>query len=125
VASEETAGGFPVVEELVGRDSEVLRLPSGKVVSGATVGAALFVTRDFVDDVEAYQCAKVGDNRLELRVVWAQQGAEHVRAAAADAIRSIADPDTEVLVRPVHHLERWPSGKVWIVRDESTASTTT
>jgi phenylacetate-CoA ligase len=125
VASDETAGGFPIVGELVGRDSEVLRLPSGKVVSGATVGAALFVTRDFVDDVEGYQCAKVGDNRLELRVVWARRGAEHVRAAAADAIRSIADPDTEVLVRPVDRLARWPSGKVWIVRDESTASATT
>ena len=125
VASPESAGGFPVVDELVGRDSEVLRLPSGKVVSGATVGAALFVTRDFVADVDAYQCAKVGENRLELRVVWAGQGTEAVREAAADAIRSIADPDTEVVVRSVDHLARWPSGKVWIVRDESTASAPT
>jgi hypothetical protein len=95
------------------------------VVSGATVGAALFVTRDFVADVDAYQCAKVGENRLELRVVWAGLGTEAVREAAADAIRSIVDPDTGVVVRSVDHLARWPSGKVWIVRDESGATAPT
>jgi phenylacetate-CoA ligase len=119
VASGETVGGFRLMEDLAGRDSEVLRLPSGRIVSGATLGAALFVTRDFVDDVGAYQCAKVGPNELELRVVWDRPVTEERQAAAAEAVRSVADPDTVVRTRSLHLLDRWPSGKAWIVRDET------
>jgi phenylacetate-CoA ligase len=119
VASDDTVGGFRVVDDLAGRDSEVLRLPSGRIVSGATLGAALFVTRDFVDDVGAYQCAKVGPNELELRVVWDRPVSEERQAAVVDAVRSVVDPDTVVRARSLDLLDRWPSGKAWIVRDET------
>jgi phenylacetate-CoA ligase len=119
VASGETVGGFRLMEDLAGRDSEVLRLPSGRIVSGATLGAALFVTRDFVDEVGAYQCAKVGPNELELRVVWDRPVTEERQAAVAEAVRSVADPDTVVRTRSLDLLDRWPSGKAWIVRDET------
>jgi phenylacetate-CoA ligase len=117
-ASSQTIGGFPVLEDLLGRQSEALRLPSGKVLSGATVGAALFVIRDFVEDVRAYQCARVGGNELELRVVWARPPSWEREIAMAETVRSVADPDTAVTVRAVEELERLPSGKAWILRDE-------
>jgi phenylacetate-CoA ligase len=119
VASAESVGGFPLIEELVGRDSEVLTLPSGKVLSGATVGSALFVERDFVDDLAFYQCAMTGENALELRVVWARPPTPEGERAVAEAVHSAADPDTDVRVRAVDRLGVLPSGKAWIIRDET------
>ena len=115
---ERSIGGFRLIEDLVGRDSEVLRLPSGKVLNAVTLGNALFVTNDFVDDVAGFQCAKVGPNHLELRVVWAGEGSPP-EAAVAEACRAAADPDTEVTVRSIDRLATLPSGKAWIIRDET------
>jgi phenylacetate-CoA ligase len=118
-SAEGFVGGFPLIDHLVGRDIEVIRFPSGRVLNGVTLGRVLFVEHDLGEEILWYQCAKTRENAVELRVVWAPSAGEGSAAAAARAVRTLADPDTDVRVRTVNELERLPSGKVWILRDES------
>ena len=119
VASTSTHGGLPILDEIVGRSSETLRLPSGRVVSPLTLGMRLFVGEDFVPHIRAYQCAEVAPNHLELRVVWeGRDPGPEVRAAVVRSVREITDPDTVLEVVGVAKLEVLPSGKAWIVRRE-------
>jgi phenylacetate-CoA ligase len=118
-SAEGPVGGFPLIDHLVGRDIEVIRFPSGRVLNGVTLGRVLFVEHDLGEEILWYQCAKTRENAVELRVVWAPSAGEGSAAAAARAVRTLADPDTDVRVRTVNELERLPSGKVWILRDES------
>jgi phenylacetate-CoA ligase len=121
-SSEPSAGGFPLIEHLVGREIELLRFPSGRVLNGITLGRVLFVERDLAQDILWYQCAKTGRNEVELRVVWSREPSQTVRARAAEAVGSLVDPDTEVRVRAMERLGVLPSGKAWILRDETGAS---
>jgi phenylacetate-CoA ligase len=116
---EGSVGGFPVIDHLVGRSIELLRFPSGRVLNGITLGRVLFVEHGLADHIAHYQCAKTGDDEVELRVVWAGRPAARVRSAVADAVRTVTDPETEVRIRDVRELDRLPSGKVWVVRDET------
>lgn len=118
---EGSVGGFPLIEHLAGRKSELLRLPSGRVLSGIALGRTLFVDHDLGDHIASYQCAKTGQNEIELRVVWVGTPRREVRATVADAVRTITDPDTAVHVRSLRELERLPSGKVWVLKDETGA----
>ena len=117
VASEEGyVGGFRVLKGLVGRDSELLRFPSGLVLTASNLDKLLFKRYTFAPWVRAFQCAQTRDNALELRVVWDREPGE-VAVSLAEAVRSVTDPDTSIEVRSVDRLERYPSGKVWMVRD--------
>jgi phenylacetate-CoA ligase len=119
VASADTVGGFPVIESLAGRSSEVLRLPSGRVVSPVKIGVRLFVGENFVPHVRAFQCAEVAPNHFELRVVWSRgDPGPEVRSAMLATLRAIFDPDTRLEIRAVPELERLPSGKGWVLRRE-------
>jgi phenylacetate-CoA ligase len=117
VASEEGfVGGFPLMEELSGRSSERLEFPSGRTVSGVSLGGYLIQMRDFGPLIRFYQCAQTGPNDVELRVVWARPPTDQERRALSEAVRALTDPDTAVTIRDVTELERLPSGKTWIVR---------
>jgi len=120
VASHEgSVGGFPLIEDLAGRDVELLEFPGGTVLNGITLGRTLFVEHDLGEDIGWYQLAKTGDNEVELRVIWARRPTRRVRAAAAEAVRGVTDPDTIVKVRAIEALGRLPSGKAWVLRDET------
>jgi phenylacetate-CoA ligase len=114
-----TTGGFPLIGELVGRAAEVVDLPSGRTLSAVTLSQTLFTIHGFAPDIDFYQCAKVGPNELEIRVVWARPTPPERVAALAEAARSAADPDTLVSVREVAEVDRLPSGKAWLLRDET------
>jgi phenylacetate-coenzyme A ligase PaaK-like adenylate-forming protein len=118
-SGEGAVGGFPVIDHLVGRSIELLRFPSGRVLNGITLGRVLFVEHGLADHIAHYQCAKTGDDEIELRVVWAGQPTPRVRSAVADAVRTVTDPQTDIRIRDVRELDRLPSGKVWVVRDET------
>jgi phenylacetate-CoA ligase len=116
VASERWfAGGFPLIERIVGRESEILRFPSGRQLSGSDVDKLLFKRNDFRRWVRAFQCIQTKENELELRVIWGDESPE-VAARIEEVVRSAADPDTAVRVRGIEQLGRYPSGKVWLVR---------
>ena len=116
VASKEGfVGGFRLIEGLIGRESELLRFPSGRVLNGSNLDKLLFHKDGFARWVRAFQCRQTGPNEVELRVVWAERSDE-VATRIGDVLRAAADPDTAVRVRSVDELERHPSGKTWIVR---------
>jgi phenylacetate-CoA ligase len=121
-SAEGSVGGFPLIEHLAGRRIELLRFPSGRVLNGIALGRTLFVDHDLGDHIAAYQCAKTGQNEVELRVVWAGSPGPQIRSAVADAVRTVTDPDTVIHVRSLRELGRLPSGKVWVVRDETAAA---
>jgi phenylacetate-CoA ligase len=116
---EGSVGGFPLIDHLVGRQIELIRFPSGRVLNGITLGRVLFVDHDLGDLIRWYQCAKVDENAVELRVVWADSPTDHASATVARAVRTVTDPGTSIHIRTVERLGRLPSGKVWIVRDET------
>jgi phenylacetate-CoA ligase len=118
-SQEGSAGGFPMIDHLAGRSIELLRFPSGRVLNGITLGRVLFVEHGLADHIVHYQCAKTGEDEVELRVVWAGQPTPRIRSAVADAVRTVTDPQTEVRIQDVRELDRLPSGKVWVVRDET------
>jgi phenylacetate-CoA ligase len=121
LSEERSVGGFPLVERLVGRAVEMLRFPTGRVLNGITLGRVLFLVNRFDDDIAAYQCAMTGHNELELRVIWARPATPDVRTAVEDAVKTVTDPDTRVTVVDIRELGRLPSGKAWILRDETVA----
>jgi phenylacetate-CoA ligase len=118
-SAEGFVGGFALVERLDGRSSELLEFPSGRTVSGVALGGFLTQTHDFAPLVRFYQCAQIGPNEIELRVVWARHPTDAERSALSEAVRELTDPDTAVAIRDVTQLERLPSGKTWIVRRTS------
>jgi phenylacetate-CoA ligase len=109
-------GGFPLVERLEGRSSDVLVFPSGRFVSGVTLGGYIVSMRNFAPLIRFYQCVQTAPNELEVLVVWTRRPSGTERAALADSLRMITDPDTVIRIRDVDELERLPSGKTWIVR---------
>jgi phenylacetate-CoA ligase len=117
VASEEGyVGGFRVLEGLVGRESELLRFPSGRILTASNLDKLLFNDpEELLRRVRAFQCAQTAPNRLELRVVWDGEPGD-VAERLSRTLRSATDPDTSIEVRSVAELERYPSGKAWIVR---------
>ncbi|MGH2676772.1 MAG: hypothetical protein ACRDHB_00230 [Actinomycetota bacterium] len=108
-------GGFRVVEGLIGREAELLRFPSGRAVGGSALGQLLVKRHDFAPWVRNFQCVQTGPNELELRVAWARDPGD-ARTRIAAAVREAADPDTVVRVRDIDEPDRYPSGKVWVVR---------
>jgi phenylacetate-CoA ligase len=115
-------GGFRMIDHLAGRSIELLRFPSGRVLNGITLGRVLFVEHGLADHIARYQCAKTGQNEVELRVVWAGSPGPEIQSAVADAVRTVTDPDTVIHVRSLRELGRLPSGKAWVVRDETAAA---
>lgn len=109
-------GGFRLLDEVLGRSSEVLRLPSGGVIGGTQLGQVLFKAHDFTPLIHLYQCAQTTPNQLELRVVWHRTPSHAEREEIRSAIAAIVDPGMRVDVLDVEELERLPSGKRWIVR---------
>jgi hypothetical protein len=112
-----SAGGFFIMDELVGRLTDLINLPSGRVIVASTV-AQVFRRNDLIRWVRFYQCAQKGPNVLELRVVWDREPDGEVRRRLAEGMRDIADADTVVRLRDVEDIVRLPSGKAWVVRDE-------
>jgi phenylacetate-coenzyme A ligase PaaK-like adenylate-forming protein len=109
-------GGFPLLERLEGRSSDVLVFPSGKILSGVTLGGYLTQSHDFAPLMRFYQCAQTGPNEIEFRVVWTRSPTDAERVDLIEAIRRLTDPGTAIALRDVTELERLASGKTWIVR---------
>jgi phenylacetate-CoA ligase len=118
-SAEGSVGGFPLIEEVVGRASEVIDLPSGKALSAVSLSQTVFTIHGFAPDIDCFQCAMVGPNELEFRVRWSHPTPPEREVLLAEAVRSAADPDTVVTIRPIDQVERLPSGKAWLLRDET------
>lgn len=118
-SAEGATGGFPLVDQLIGRAIEVLRLPSRRTLNSTTLGRVLFSAEGADETVAAYQCAMTGENEVELRVVWARPPGVEVRMAVQRALEDSLDPDTTVRLRDIRRLGVLPSGKAWLIRDET------
>jgi phenylacetate-CoA ligase len=118
VSEEGWAGGFRIVEEIMGRTTDVIRLPSGRLVGVITLHNILFRSHRFEPYIDAYQCAQTAPNAIQLRIVWRRAPDNALRDAVVSAIAPFMDPDTRVSVTDIPQVERLPSGKSWVVRRE-------
>jgi len=118
LAPVQDVGGFFVAERLEGRSSERIALPSGRVLTAVSLGNRLIVDPGFERLLLGYQCARVGDNAIEVRLRWREHPSAEQRRRLAESLRVHLDPETIVTFRDVEQLETSPSGKRWVVRDE-------
>lgn len=117
-AADRWKGGWRLVEGIVGRSSEMLRLRGDRILTHMIVGQALFRLKDFHPHIRFYQCAQTAPDHLTLRVVWRRPPSAQLRRDAAAALEAVAGPETTIRVADVEELDRLPSGKVWILRRE-------
>jgi phenylacetate-CoA ligase len=119
LAADAPAASFPVVDGLVGRASDAIRLPDGRRLTAVTFGQALFGGKGPAESVSAFQCQEVAPGRLEMRVVWAQAPSDGERSRVLRAFQATVGPRTALDLKDVDQVELLPSGKAWVVRGAS------
>jgi phenylacetate-CoA ligase len=107
--------GLPLLEKVVGRSTDIIVCPSGKLLHGE------FFTHLFykLPGIREFQVIQRTKTRLEIHVV-PEDGSMSDRSIESlkDTIRSYGDPDFEVRVLVVDRIERTPSGKYRFVVSE-------
>lgn len=108
--------GFPLIAQLQGRSQECLRTPSGKEISPAILGHALFVYSDHLEVVRHYQLVHESPSRVRLLVVptsgWSEERRDRLRS---DLAQLIGD-DMQVSVETVTQIKPEKSGKRPIIK---------
>jgi phenylacetate-CoA ligase len=116
LAAERPLGAFPVMDRIEGRSAERLVLGQ-KTLFPASVGQQLIRSPELVDAIRLYQCAQIGDDAIELRVVWSTMPQESWRAEIESLLRPAVNPTTTITIENVERLETLSSGKRWVLRD--------
>jgi phenylacetate-CoA ligase len=97
----------PVIEQLVGRSSDVIRAANGELIHGEFF-THLFYGRD---DIRQFQVHQTSLNRLVVRYVAAAPSAHEFMARNAETIRKRMAGDTEVCVEVCDAIPVPASGK--------------
>ena len=109
-------GGFPVVTDLQGRSqTERVRLPSGRVLTAASLGY-VFQDERIASAVRGWQCAQTGANSIEIHIVEDEVVDVETVDLLLQRARNATDPDTRIEIRTVDRLATLPSGKRWLLR---------
>lgn len=53
----------------------------------------------------SHQCAQVGDDELELRIVWSEEPGHEVIDGIVGSMHGVADPNTVIRLKSVERLE--------------------
>jgi phenylacetate-CoA ligase len=110
--------GFPTVASIEGRVSEMLRTPSGTVLSGPTVASIMYFVPDLVESIVDFQVAQVAPDAVVVRLIpspaFSEKQADHIRQALGEQLGG----EVRVEVQRVDRIPREPSGKRLMVRTE-------
>jgi phenylacetate-CoA ligase len=110
--------GLPVLAGLDGRSGEVLRTPSGRLLSSGTLCSFMHFVPGIAAGVRAFQAAQVASDTVVLRLVPAPSFTADMAAWIARELRRVLGEDVRVEVRTVGALPREPSGKRLLIRWE-------
>ncbi len=108
--------GFPLVEQLEGRSTEVVRTKSGKMINPVSLGQYLFVSHDYADSVRQYQLVVESPNRMQLLVVPFGQLIEKKREALGKDMAQLLGEGVTVIVEIVKEIPLEKSGKRPIIK---------
>ncbi len=109
-------GGFQIVADLEGRSqTERVRLPSGRVLTPASLGY-VFQDERVASVVRGWQCAQTGANEIEIHIVAGESVGVETIDLLKERARRATDPDTRIEVQTVDRLATLPSGKRWLLR---------
>jgi phenylacetate-CoA ligase len=116
--------GLPVLAAIDGRDSEVLRLPSGDRVSGLTLEAYIRVACD-IGLLREYQFVQTALDRLRLLVVATPRFAGAHADALRQGLEKLLGPGMTVQIVEVAEIAPEPSGKRLVVKSQMEAASPT
>jgi phenylacetate-CoA ligase len=110
--------GLPTIARLEGRRGELLRTPSGKLLSPASLCSFMHFVPDLTGAVREFQAAQTAPDAMLLRVVPAATFGAELASRIESDLRELLGPDMRVEVRTVDSLPREPSGKRLLIRSE-------
>lgn len=99
--------GLPLVREVKGRLSDIIRAPSGRLIHGEFFTHLFYGARG----VRRFQITQTEPLRLEIRLIADQRFDESACRAIERAIHEHADPHFAVVWIPVFEIPTAPSGK--------------
>jgi phenylacetate-CoA ligase len=108
--------GLPTLERLEGRDSEVIRLPEGREISGVVLGQFLAFVIGIIPYVWEYQAVQTAPGAVTLRVVPTAEFTSQFRGSLERALEDFLGRDMTVTVEPVDAIPLEPSGKRMIIK---------
>ncbi len=105
---------YPLLARIVGRKSDFIHTPSGKLVHGE------YFTHLFYDQsqVESFQVVQRSLQRLEVDMVLRDDSLEVVKAALGPRIATAMGPGVQIHFQRVSAIARSPSGKHHFTRSE-------
>jgi phenylacetate-CoA ligase len=113
--------GLPTLQAIEGRQHELIRLPSGRVVSPVTVGRQIAFACRAIPHVWEYQLVQTGPERLELRLVPTAAYTDQVGQQLAESLTALFEHQMRVSVRTVESIAPEPSGKRLLTKLEPRA----
>jgi phenylacetate-CoA ligase len=116
--------GLPVVAAIDGRDSEILRLPSGERVSGLTLEAYIRVACD-ISLLREYQFVQTAVDRLRLLAVSTPRFAGAPADSLRQGLEKLLGPGLTVEIVEVAEIAPEPSGKRLVVKSRIEAASPT
>lgn len=108
--------GLPTLTRIEGRDSEVIRTPQGREISGVMLGQFLAFVVGIIPYVWEYQAVLTGPATVSLRIVPTSEFDQKFQTSLETALREFLGPDMAVTVEPVSAIPLEPSGKRLIIR---------
>jgi phenylacetate-CoA ligase len=109
--------GLPILTAIDGRDSEVLRLPSGDRVSGVLLEAYIRVACD-LSMLREYQFIQKAVDRMQVRIVPAPGFSEAHAERLRRGLEKLLGPGLTVEIAEVAEIPSEPSGKRLVVKSE-------
>ncbi len=108
--------GFPAVSLVEGRDTEVIRTPAGRQISGVVLGHFLTFEGGVIPSVAEYQAEQTAPGAVTLRVVPAGTITHEIAATLRNRVATFLGPGIEVSLEVVERIPIERSGKRLIIR---------
>jgi phenylacetate-coenzyme A ligase PaaK-like adenylate-forming protein len=108
--------GFPTLESVEGRDTEIIRTPSGRLINGGTLGHFLAFVVGVIPYIWEYQFVQATPAAVTLRIVPTPRLTPAFEKTLQDQVATLLGPGLAVDVEVVDHIPVEPSGKRVIVK---------
>jgi len=111
--------GFPTLARLEGRDTEVVRTPDGRQVSGVVLGHFLAFVAGVIPYVSEYQALQTAPDTVVLRIVPTPEFTPDIAATLRRDLESFLGAGIGVAVDLVDRIPLELSGKRLIIKSEA------
>jgi phenylacetate-CoA ligase len=108
--------GFPTLESVEGRDTEIIRTPSGRLINGGVLGHFLAFVVGVIPYIWEYQFVQATPVAVTLRVVPTPRLTPAFSKTLRDQLATLLGPGLAVDVEVVDRIPVEPSGKRVIVK---------